>query len=53
MAALRNLILGLLRRTGVTNVAADLCRYSWKATSPLVLLGLVRIKLKDPETSLT
>lgn len=41
MAALRNVVLGLLRQSGVTNVAAALRRYSWKVTSALALLGLV------------
>lgn len=40
MAALRNVVIGLIRQTGATNVAAALRRYSWKVTDALALLGL-------------
>jgi predicted transposase YbfD/YdcC len=40
MAALRNVTIGLLRQTGVTNVAAALRHYSWKVSEALALLGL-------------
>lgn len=40
MAALRNLVIGLLRQTGATNIAAALRHYSWKVTDALSLLGL-------------
>ena len=40
MAALRNAIIGRLRRTGSQNIAAALCRYSWNLTASLSLLGL-------------
>jgi hypothetical protein len=40
MAALRNVVIGLVRQTGATNVAAALRHYSWKATKALALLGL-------------
>jgi predicted transposase YbfD/YdcC len=40
MAALRNLVIGLVRQTGATNVAAALRHYSWKASAALALLGL-------------
>jgi predicted transposase YbfD/YdcC len=41
MAALRNVVIGLVRRAGGTNVAAALRHYSWKVTDALALLGLV------------
>lgn len=40
MAALRNLVIGLVRRTGATNVAAALRHYGWKPHEALTLLGL-------------
>jgi len=40
MAALRNLVLGLVRQTGAANVAAALRHYSWKVSASLALLGL-------------
>jgi len=40
LAALRNLVVGLLRRAGVTNIAAALRHYSYQPKEVLVLLGL-------------
>ena len=40
LAALRNTVLGLLRQTGATNIAAALRHYSYK---PLEALSLLRI----------
>lgn len=40
MAALRNLTVGLLHRTGVTNIAAALRHYSYKPKGALALLGV-------------
>lgn len=40
LAALRNLVVGLLRRAGVTNIAAALRHYSYKPKEVLVLLGV-------------
>ena len=40
MAALRNAVIGLLRRTGSQNIAAALRHYSWNLTASLSLLGL-------------
>lgn len=40
LAALRNVVIGLVRQSGATNVAAALRHYSWKATKALPLLGL-------------
>ncbi len=40
MAALRNLVMGLIRRTGATNVAAALRHYGWKPLEALALFGL-------------
>jgi predicted transposase YbfD/YdcC len=40
MAALRNVVIGLIRQAGETNVAAALRHYSWKVTDALALLGL-------------
>ena len=39
MAALRNLVIGLVRRTRATNVAAALRYYGWKPSEALSLLG--------------
>jgi hypothetical protein len=40
MAALRNVVIGLVRQAGATNIAAALRHYSWKVTDALALLGL-------------
>ena len=40
MAALRNVVLGLLRQTGATNIAASLRHYSYKPLETLALLGI-------------
>ena len=40
MATLRNATLGLLRRTGATNIAAALRHYSYKPLEALTLLGI-------------
>lgn len=40
MAALRNVVLGLLRQTGVTNIAAALRHYSYRPREALTLLGV-------------
>ena len=40
MAALRNAVIGLPRRTGSQNIAAALHRFSWNLTASLSLLGL-------------
>ncbi len=40
MAALRNVVLGLLRRAGWTNIAAALRHYGWQPGAALTLLGL-------------
>ena len=40
MAALRNAVIGLLRRTGSQNIASALRRYYWNLTASLSLLGL-------------
>ena len=40
MAALRNVVLGLLRQTGATNIAAALRHYSYKPLETLALLGI-------------
>ena len=40
MAALRNLVIGLVRRTVVTTVAAASSHYGWKPYEALTLLGL-------------
>lgn len=39
MAALRNAALGLLRRSGASNIAAALRHYAWKPAAALELLG--------------
>jgi predicted transposase YbfD/YdcC len=41
LAALRNVVIGLLRRVGATNIAAALRHYSWNVAEALALLGLV------------
>ena len=40
MAALRNLVIGLVRQTGAVNIAAALRHYSWNVSEALLLLGL-------------
>lgn len=40
MAALRNTVLGLLRQTGTTNIAAALRHYSYRPLEALSLLGI-------------
>lgn len=40
MAGLRNLVIGLLRSSGATNIAAALRHYSYKPTEALSLLGI-------------
>lgn len=40
MAALRNVVLGLLRQRGVGNVAAALRHYGWHVDDALTLIGL-------------
>jgi predicted transposase YbfD/YdcC len=40
MAALRNVVLGLLRQTGATNIAAALRHYSYRPREALTLLGV-------------
>ena len=41
MAALRNVVIALLRLAGATNIAAALRHYSWRVSEALILLGLV------------
>ena len=40
LAALRNLVIGMLRLCGVKNIAAALRQYSWKPWETLTLIGL-------------
>ena len=40
MAAVRNAVLGLLRQTGASNIAAALRHYSYKPLEALALLGI-------------
>ena len=40
LAALRNLVIGMLRLGGVRNISAALRHYSWKPWETLSLLGL-------------
>ena len=42
LAALRNLVIGMLRLSGVKNIAADLRYYGWKPWETLTLIGLPR-----------
>ena len=42
LAALRNLVIGMLHLCGVKNIAAALRHYSWKPWETLTLLGLPR-----------
>ena len=41
MAVLRNIVLGLLRRRGVNNIAASIREIGWKPQEALRLLGLI------------
>ena len=41
MAALRNLVIGTLRLSGVNNIAAALRHYGWKPWEALSLIGLL------------
>ena len=40
MAALRNVVIGLLRKDGVSNVAAAIRHYGWHVNDALNLIGL-------------
>jgi predicted transposase YbfD/YdcC len=40
MAALRNVVIGLLRQAGWTNIAAGLRHYAWQSGAALQLLGI-------------
>jgi len=40
MATLRNVVVGLLRQAGATNIAAALRHYSYKPAKALALLGI-------------
>ena len=40
LAALRNLVIGMLRLSGVKNIAAALRHYGWKPRETLTLIGL-------------
>ena len=40
LAALRNLVIGMLRLRGVKNIAAALRHYSWKPWETLTLIGI-------------
>ena len=40
LAALRNLVIGMLRLGGVKNIAAALRHYAWKPWETLHLIGL-------------
>ena len=42
LAALRNLVIGMLYLCGVKNIAAALRHYSWKPWETLTLVGLLR-----------
>ena len=41
LAALRNLVIGMLRLKGVKNIAAALRHYGWKPWETLTLIGLL------------
>ena len=41
LAALRNLVIGMLRLGGVRNIAAALRHYGWKPWETLTLIGLL------------
>ena len=41
LAALRNRVIGMLRLSGVKNIAAALGHYSWKPWEALTLIGLL------------
>lgn len=43
MAALRNVVIALLRRAGAANIVAALRHYSWNAAEALALLGLLAV----------
>ena len=40
LAAMRNLVMGMLRLTGARNLSAALRRYGWKTWETLTLIGL-------------
>ena len=40
LAALRNVVTGLLRQAGWTNIAAALRHYAWQSGATLALLGV-------------
>ena len=40
LAALRNLVIGILRLSGATNLSAALRHYGWKPWETLALIGL-------------
>ena len=40
LAAMRNLVIGMLRLCGVKNIAAALRHYGWKPWETLALIGL-------------
>lgn len=40
MAAVRNLVLNVLRRTGVRNIAAGVRQFSWQVNRAAAVLGL-------------
>jgi hypothetical protein len=40
LSALRNLVIGMLRLSGVKNIAASLRHYGWKPRETLTLIGL-------------
>ena len=42
LAALRNLVIGMLRLNGVKNMASALRHYGWKPWETLTLIGLPR-----------
>ena len=41
LAALRNRVIGMLRLSGVKNIAAALRHYNWKPWEALTLIGLL------------
>ena len=41
LAALRNLVTGMLRLSGVKNISAALRHYAWKPWETLTLIGLL------------
>ena len=42
LAALRNLVIGMLRLNGIKNIAAALRHYGWMPWEALTLIGLPR-----------